>query len=102
MQTRFGGLGGFGAAKTKIQISNLDFGVSDEDIQVRNWFVSSSRKHSKCVQELFGEFGPITRANVHYDESGRSLGTAEVIYLRRADALSAIKQYNGMPLDGGL
>ena len=52
------------------------------------------------LQELFEDVGAIRVARVHYDESGRSIGTGEIVFERRADAVTALKKYNNIQLDG--
>ncbi|KAL6520976.1 hypothetical protein OROGR_017545 [Orobanche gracilis] len=68
---------------TKLLISNLHYGVTDEDIE-----------------ELFSGIGVLKSCSIHYDRSGRSEGTAEVVFSRRRDAESAIMRYNNVQLDG--
>ncbi|KAJ6892238.1 THO complex subunit 4A-like [Populus alba x Populus x berolinensis] len=69
--------------EAKLYVSNLDYGVSNEDIKV-----------------LFSEVGELLRYSLHYDMSGRSKGTAEVVFARQTDALAAIRRYNNVQLDG--
>lgn len=66
-----------------LYISNLDYDVSNEDIK-----------------QLFSEVGDIKRYSIHYDKSGRSKGTADVVFTRREDALAAMQSYNNVRLDG--
>ncbi|XP_035437392.2 THO complex subunit 4-like [Spodoptera frugiperda] len=67
----------------KLHILNLDNKVTDSDIK-----------------ELFSEFNSFISAAVNYDETGRSLGTAEVVYQMKAEALKAYDEYHGRTLDG--
>ncbi|XP_046684835.1 THO complex subunit 4-like [Homalodisca vitripennis] len=68
---------------TKLVVSNLDYGVLSSDIQV-----------------IFSKVGPIHSATVNYEKSGCSMGSAYVVFERKADAVRAMKLYNRVTLDG--
>lgn len=72
-----------GAEGAKLLVSNLHASVTNEDIK-----------------ELFGMVGALKSASVNFNAGGRSKGTAEVVFAQRADALAALKRYNGATLDG--
>jgi THO complex subunit 4 len=82
VEQRFGNGRDVGSG-ARLLISDLDYNVSEADIK-----------------DLFGSVGELKSARIHFDRSGRSKGTAEVVYVRRQDALNALKQYNGISLDG--
>ena len=52
------------------------------------------------MRELFTEFGKLKNVMINYNESGKSHGTADIIFKNNDDAVKAYKKYNGVPLDG--
>jgi len=69
--------------RTRMMVSNLEYAVTQKD-----------------MEELFGEFPDFRKASLHFDQNGRSLGTCELVFNSRSGAMKAVKQYNGVPLDG--
>lgn len=76
-------VGGGLAAGSKILVTHLDPQVGEED-----------------VADIFANVGPVQKAVVHYDRDGRSLGTAEVTFARKNDAIKAVEEYDGAEVDG--
>lgn len=64
--------------KTKMYVSNLDFGVTQGD-----------------MRELFGSVGKLKHVALHYNRNGASQGTCEIVFERKDDAMKAYNQYNG-------
>ncbi|KAJ2867657.1 hypothetical protein GGI22_001006, partial [Coemansia erecta] len=67
----------------KILISNLDYGVSENDLRA-----------------LFGQVGQVTKAMLNYGPNGSSKGSGVVIFKNPMHAGLAVEKYNGVHLDG--
>ncbi|KAJ6221744.1 hypothetical protein RDWZM_000289 [Blomia tropicalis] len=66
-----------------LRISNLASTVTNEDIE-----------------ELFSSFGQVIRSTIHFDQYGTSLGSGDIIFDFRSDAIQAQEKLNNVPLDG--
>jgi hypothetical protein len=67
----------------KIRITNLHYSVREEDLI-----------------ELMKDVGTIVSCRVFYDNSGRSLEEAEIVFRTKAQAEEAIRKYNGSSVEG--
>jgi len=68
---------------SKIRVSNLKFDVLEDDLN-----------------DLFGEVGTVHKVRVNYDKSGRSSGTAEIIFFKESDAERSHREFDGRQIDG--
>ncbi|KAI0010986.1 RNA-binding domain-containing protein [Xylariaceae sp. FL0662B] len=68
---------------TKIKVENLHYELTEDDLH-----------------GLFSKIGRVNKVELLYDRAGRSDGTAFVTYENRADALDAIREYDGANAKG--
>nr|GMD86083.1 THO complex subunit 4A [Ipomoea batatas] len=68
---------------TKLYVSNLGDGVSNNDISV-----------------LFSYIGSLSSSTLKYDRMGRPTGIAEVVFNDHFDVMRALRKYHNLPLDG--
>lgn len=64
-------------------MSNLLEDVTDED-----------------VKEIFERIGPVRSCTVNYNSSGKSTGTATVVFAKKSDAELAVEEYDEAEVDG--
>lgn len=67
----------------KVLVTNLDSEVTTED-----------------VEEIFEQAGAIKSVSIKTDASGRSMGTAEVVFSKRGTAADVVKDFDGAEVDG--
>jgi len=80
---RGGRAGGVPANVSTLVISNLDYNVTSSDIK-----------------ELFVDYKSVRQCTMSFDRSGRSEGTATVVFDDKAEASRAKNRYTNMSLDG--
>jgi len=66
-----------------VRLSNLDPGVNEDDLRY-----------------IFSKIGTIRRLAVHYDSSGRSLGTGEITFASQSAAETAVRDLDQAEVDG--
>lgn len=71
------------AQTLRIQVQNLDFQVSEQD-----------------MRELFGEGGHLKSVQMAYDQHGKSQGRCDIVFTNKATGLRVAKKYSNVPLDG--
>lgn len=74
---------------TTVQVSNLHADVTDDDMQ--ELFSNPIREGDAAVS--------LKSCCVNYDRQGKCNGTCTVVFSRKSDALAALEEYNGVPLD---
>lgn len=67
----------------RVIVSNLDFGIAEEDLV-----------------EIFGRVGDLKSVALETNEAGRSTGIAELTYRRREGAVAAVSEYDLRVIDG--
>jgi len=67
----------------KVIVSNLKFDVLEEELKV-----------------IFAEVGTVLAVKVHYDNTGRSTGEADVVFNSKFEAEAAIKEFNDRSMSG--
>ena len=93
----------------RVSLGNLDAGVRAEDLEVgsERWCAAAVTQRADAIacvkqhgwrppaaQELFGKMAPLKKVSI------TSPGTAELVFIRHADAASIVKKYDGVKLDG--
>ena len=72
-----------GNSSNKVLVSNLHHDVTNQELE-----------------QIFQLIAPIRRAEVNFDFTGRSKGTAEVVFTNPSDAQRASREYNGQMCKG--
>lgn len=68
---------------SKVMVTNLDSEVTDEDLR-----------------EIFEQAGELKACKLKTDTSGKSMGTAEIAFVKKGDAAKCVKDFDGAEVDG--
>ncbi|CAG8502240.1 16421_t:CDS:2 [Funneliformis caledonium] len=85
----------------KILVSNLAYKVTEADLWPGDSEIFSTTLSKPINDELFSTMiGPVRQVNLNFDQSGRSKGTASVVFARKNDAVRSVDKLRNITLDG--
>ena len=92
-------------ASSRLLLSNLEKGVTDQDLEELLEAVGELRLVVPYHQiftpmSTYSELFPFRLVRLHYDAKGLSAGSAEIEFVEYSDAKRAVEKYEGVTLDG--